>query len=264
MIMSHSTGFYDLQEALAQPDCAVCRLKGMATERYLDRLLWESVNDPGLRHDIRHAQGFCREHAWAMVSPGAALGVAIISHDVLKGLIGTLENARFGPLPALSLRRIREGLRRDEPAAATAELVARLVPQAECLACIHAREMEEGWVSTLVEHLLGEGGLLAAYEASAGLCLPHFRQALARVRDEAVFKALVDAQRRIWERLAGQLSERIRKSDFRFRDESWGEESDAWQRAVKAFRKEGKNKEAGKVEKKINNGKQQEKAKQDK
>jgi len=85
--MSRTTSFHDLREALAQPDCAVCRLKADATEHYLDSLLWESVNDP----------------------------------------------------------------------------------------------------------------------------------------------------RTLWERLAGQLGERIRKSDYRFRDEPWGQEGDAWRRAIPAL-----------------------------
>jgi hypothetical protein len=77
--------------------------------------------------------------------------------------------------------------------------------------------------------------LLAAYESSDGLCLPHFRQALTQVRDGRVFEALVNAQRAIWGRLVGQLGEFIRKSDHRFRGESWGEERDAWLRAIAAL-----------------------------
>ena len=77
--------------------------------------------------------------------------------------------------------------------------------------------------------------MLAAYESSDGLCLPHFRQALARVRDERVFEALINVQRVVWERLVSHLSEFIRKSDYRFQDESWGEERDAWLRAIAAL-----------------------------
>jgi hypothetical protein len=55
--------------------------------------------------------------------------------------------------------------------------------------------MERVFLSTLIENLLGEDGLLAAFESSDGLCLPHFRRALTQVRDKAVFEALVDTQR---------------------------------------------------------------------
>lgn len=94
--------------------------------------------------------------------------------------------------------------------------------------------MEEIYLDSLLNNLLAEDGLLTAYEASAGLCLPHFRQALIRVRDEAVYETLLNAQRAIWERLVGHLGEIIHKNDYRFRNEPWGEEADAWLRAIAA------------------------------
>jgi hypothetical protein len=233
--MSRTASYYDLRDALTQPGCPVCRLMARDTERYLDGLLWESVNDPGVRHKLREAQGFCHEHAWQLSRPGASLGVAILMHDVLGSVLGAMEGARFQALPGLSLRRAQESLDPGQPAAATADLVARLTAKAECPACIQVGQMEEIYLSTLNEHLLGEDGLLAAYEVSDGLCLPHFRQTLSSLREEAVFHALLAAQRTIWGRLVEHLGEFIRKNDTRFRDEPWGDESDAWVRALGAL-----------------------------
>lgn len=233
--MGRTMSFYDLRDALPQPGCAVCRLTALAIERYLDGLLWESVNDPGLRGDIRRARGFCHEHAWELVGDGASVGVAIIVRDVLQEVLAVLEGGKFQALPALSLRRTQETLDSKQPAAATAELVGQLNPQSPCPACAQAETMEDIYLSTLVEQLLGEDGLLAAYQASDGLCLPHFRRTLARVRDEAVFEALVSAQRAIWERLVGHLSEIIRKSDYRFQHEPRGEEVGGVKRAIAAL-----------------------------
>ncbi len=233
--MGRTMSFYDVRDALTQPGCAVCRLKTDSADRFLDSLLWESVNDPEMRHEIRQAQGFCHEHAWGLIRNGASLGVAIIMRDVLQSVLNSMEDAQFQALPSLSLRRARESLAPGQPAAATAELVAQLSPQAKCPACAQAEKMETIYLSTLLDHLLGEEGLLAAYESSDGLCLPHFRQALTCVHDEEVFEALVNAQRAIWEQLLGHLSEAIRKSDYRFRDEPRGEESGAWLRAITAL-----------------------------
>jgi len=230
--MSRTKSYYDLRAALTQPGCPVCRLTASDTERYLDGLLWESVNDPGVRHTIRQAGGFCHTHAWQLVRPGALLGVAILMNDVLRATLKALEDGRFQAVPALSLRHAQESLDRSQPAAATADLVARLTAKAECPACIHARQMEEIYLSTLTEHLLDEDGLLADYKASDGLCLPHFRQALACLRDQAAFDALLTAQRTIWGRLVEHLGEFVRKNDYRFQHESWGDEGDAWLRAI--------------------------------
>jgi len=232
---TQTASFYDLRDALAQPGCAVCRLKADSAERFLDRLLWESVNDVTSRHAIRQAQGFCHAHAWSLARTDASLGVAIILHDVLQSLLPAIASATFQAISPWSARRVHEALDPKQPAAATAEAVARLEPQAACPACAWVEKMERIYLDVLLGHLLGEDGLLAAYASSEGLCLPHFRQALAQVRDEQVFEALVGAQRTIWERLVGDLSEFIRKNDYRFRSETWGEERDAWLRAIAAL-----------------------------
>ena len=232
---AQTSSFYDLRDGLAEPGCVVCRLKAVSADRFLDNLLWESVNDPGRRQAIRQARGFCHQHAWSLVRPGASLGVAIVVRDVLQSALAAIEGAPFQATSPWSLRRLHEALVPRRPAAATTRLVARLEPQAACPACVWAEKMEGVYLRALLDHLLGEDGLLAAYRASDGLCLPHFRQALALVRDEGIFEALVDAQRAIWERLVGHLSEFIRKSDHRFRDETWGEERDAWLRAIAAL-----------------------------
>ena len=233
--MSRTMSFYDLRDDLAQPGCAVCRLKAKSAERFLDSLLWENVNDPRARRDIRRARGFCREHSWGLARDGASLGVAIIMRDVLQDVLDVMQDARFQTLPTFSLHRVYESLDSGQPAAAPAALAARLAPQSKCPVCAQAETMESIYLSTLVENLVGEGGLLAAYETSDGLCLSHFRQALTRVRDETVFEALMNTQRAIWERLVGHLSEVIRKSDYRFRDEPRGEENGAWLRAIAAL-----------------------------
>jgi hypothetical protein len=150
--------FYDLRDALAQPGCAVCHLKAEGTERYLDGMLWENVNDPGVRCDIRRARGFCHEHAWELVRDGASVGIAIIVRDVLQEVLAVLEGGKFQVLPTLSLRRTQEALDSKQAAAATAELVRQLSPQAPCPACAQAETMEDIYLSTLVEHLLGRTG----------------------------------------------------------------------------------------------------------
>ncbi len=65
--MSRHIAFYELRDAFAQPGCPLCRLEARVAERYLDFLLWERVNDPDLRQNLRQARGFCRDHAWMLV-----------------------------------------------------------------------------------------------------------------------------------------------------------------------------------------------------
>jgi len=230
--MSRTKSYYDVRDALTLPGCPLCRLRAGFTEQYLDRLIYENVNDPGLRRKIRQARGFCKEHAWGLARRGAALGVSIIMHDVLKEVLRAMDEGRFQALPTLSLTRVQEALDSKEPRSATTKFVSKLNPQATCPVCVRAREMEEAYYSAFLDNLLGEEGLLALYSASDGLCLPHFRQVLKRVDREATFRELVSAQRAIWTKLDEQLSEAIRKSDYRFSSEPLGEEGKAWLRAL--------------------------------
>jgi hypothetical protein len=231
--MNRTMSFYDVRDALVQPGCAICRLKASVADWYLDGLLWECVNDPGVRRNIRQARGFCREHGWGLVRHGASLGVAILMRDVLENVLKEMEGVGFQPEPAYLqlLRRVRKAVDSKRPAS-TDQLAAQLEPRAKCPACVSSETMEGIYLDALVENLLGEDGLLAAYEASEGLCLPHFRQALNRVHDEAVFEALVNAQRAIWGWMVGHLSEIIRKNDYRFRGEPLGEEVGGALRAI--------------------------------
>jgi len=231
--MSRTMSYYDLRDALGQPGCPVCRLTARDAERYLDGLRWEHVNDPGVQ--VREAQGFCRDHAWQLDRAGASLGVAILMRDALGSVLKAMDGARFQGRPAMSLRRAQQTLDAGQAAAAATDLAAWLVAKGECPACVHVREMETGYLSTLGEQLLGEEGLLQAYRASDGPCLPHFRLAPAYLREEPAFKALVAAQTAIWRRLLDQLAEHIRKNDYRFHDEAWGDERDAWLRALGAL-----------------------------
>jgi hypothetical protein len=227
--------YFDLRDAMAQPGCPVCRLKIDSADRFVDTLLWESVNDPEKRDRIRRARGFCHTHFWLLARASASLGVAIITNDVLTSLLRAMDAGGFDALPAVSLRRVQEAVDSRQPSAATARLVGHLEPEEPCSACVWADKMEGIYVDTVVRNLTGQDGLRADYEKSDGLCLPHFRHALARVRKRTTFEALVGAQRVVWERLVRHLGESISKSDYRRQGEAWGEEAGAWLRGIAAL-----------------------------
>jgi len=230
--MSRTMSYYDLRDAMREPGCPVCRLRHDSVEGYIESLLWESVTDPDRRRALRRSHGFCYRHAWALVRVSASLGVAIIGRDVLETLRHELERGAFQAVPTLSFRRVQEALDSDEPTEATAELVANLEPEAPCPACEWADKMEGLQLKALVGALGDDEEFRALYTSSDGLCLPHFRKALERVRSRESFDALVDAQQVIWNRLIEQLDESIRKNDHRYAKEAWGEETGSWIRLI--------------------------------
>ena len=85
--MARSRIYCELRDALSLPGCPLCRVEREATERYVDSLLYEKVNDPGVREAMRTSRGFCPQHAWLRDRHGASLGVAILTRDVLRTMV---------------------------------------------------------------------------------------------------------------------------------------------------------------------------------
>jgi len=91
--------FYDLKELFAESGCPICALKRRFEERYLDGLLYENVNDPGVRDRIRSQGGFCREHVRSLFDlRPSVLGISIIYDDVLRAYLHT-NNSLNGSCP---------------------------------------------------------------------------------------------------------------------------------------------------------------------
>jgi len=96
--------------------------------------------------------------------------------------------------------------------------------------CAQRDEAERRFLGTLLEHLEA-GELRGEYTDSSGLCLPHLERALRSAPPQAR-RFLVEAESEKLNRLVGELSEIIRKNDYRFRDEPWGAERDAGVRST--------------------------------
>ncbi|GIK75239.1 MAG: hypothetical protein BroJett021_42270 [Chloroflexota bacterium] len=220
----------DIIEAMATPGCAFCKLQQRAAERYLDAFLWESVNDPRLRREVSAARGFCNDHAWLLVRPGAALSAAIIYKDVVTGTAQLVKAAATGAGDGSFWQRVRAWLGRSQPA--DDPVVRALVPQRLCPVCTNAAEVEEHLCATVLSAMKQSGDFLTHYRSSSGLCVRHFSALIAHSRQPQQRTALIDAQLAIWQSLEGELSEFIRKNNHRFRGEKFGDERDSWERAI--------------------------------
>lgn len=230
--MSKHHIYFDLVEALKQPGCPVCRLAHSMTDSYLRALLHEMVLDVPLRDKLREALGFCQQHAWQLAAHEDGLGTAIIYRDVLNSVLRKMGSVGYEGAGALE--GLRSALRPSSPRPGTRRAVEDLSPAQSCLACVNYAEMEEVYLSSLLEHLALDT-LKDAYLASSGLCLPHLRRALQMVKEEKTFRQLLELQRPLWEALRAELDEFIRKHDYRFTSEGFDSERDSWLRAVAAI-----------------------------
>jgi len=158
--------FVSLSKACALPGCPICRIVAERTERYLDNLLFEHVSDRGFRAAHRASGGFCPEHSRGLASFRDGLAVAILGRDLLEDRIVAFKKRK------------------------------PLKPKARCPICVERERMETEFLTFLagvddVSSSAPEGTaslseddaaaveLRTAFEASSGLCAPHYETLLA-------------------------------------------------------------------------------------
>ncbi|HUF00162.1 MAG TPA: DUF6062 family protein, partial [Anaerolineales bacterium] len=219
-------------EACHKLGCPVCQLEQQSVERYLDNQFYENVNTPAWRNRLRGSLGFCHEHAWLAVNKrlGDALGFSIIYHDIVNSILKELNDGGSparAPLGWTSLlRQIPEKARHM-----IGKMLSALAPRKRCPVCEHRDEATRNILSVLVEELKTPE-MMAALQASEGLCLPHLRLALEHVRDLSVCETLLTIHREKLASLRSELAEFIRKNDYQLIEEGFGKEGDAWLRAI--------------------------------
>jgi hypothetical protein len=195
--------YHELREAFAPGYCPLCYLVAVGTERHLRFLFHESVNDPGIREELRASLGYCARHTSDAARFGNALGVSILYHD----------------LTTQAIRRLRaQASRRQAPS------------RAPCPLCRDEQQDAVRYAGALAD-ALREGEMKTLYGRSYGLCVPHLEVVLSQASHEvaAFLCAQEDARLSL---LAQELGEFIRKSDYRFAGEPAGQERDAWRRAL--------------------------------
>jgi uncharacterized protein DUF6062 len=218
--------YHRLLEALGEAGCPVCSLRHAAVHRYLEGILYESVNDVGLRQTLIRSRGFCREHAWELVGLGDSLATAIIYRDQVVQAIETVQHAS-----GRSDGKRDFGSRTAAAGGPAAFIRRRRTAEAPCPACHVADEATARYLSALVQHV-ADPEVRAAIERSSFLCLPDAVRALEISRSPDQIRTILEITAAKLSRLHEDLAELIRKRDYRFAHEPKGEEQTSWFRAV--------------------------------
>jgi len=177
--------------------CQACA----AAERAV-RALVAQATDPSTAETEFNWLGICNTHAWQ--------------------LAGQIE-----PVRAIVVARLQAALRRlsESDSAGSGRFGQRKAPavrtgQGECPFC--------GAMTAAAEALLE-----SAPAGQAALCLPHLCAALGSTRRRERVQALANTALAQFNTLEEELSELIRKSDYRFRDEPRGQEATSWTRTAR-------------------------------
>ncbi|MBN1269398.1 MAG: hypothetical protein JXB04_07415 [Kiritimatiellae bacterium] len=214
MAADQHTSYFNVLDALkSETGCALCFLEAKAVRSSLESVMYESVNDRGVRAALGRSKGYCRAHAATLLDIGDAFGTAILYQDVVRDLREALQALDQGRRVARSRWRV-------------------WLDHAGCPACRIQHEARNRYGGTLLSGLSQEE-MRSAFDASAGLCVPHLLHLLDAVTDQGTRAYLIETHRVKYGRLLRELEEFCRKHDYRHAGEGFGREGDSWRRAVR-------------------------------
>jgi hypothetical protein len=197
------TPYFELLEAVRESGCPICRLAIRSGDRFLETYSYEHVNDIEIRDLVRAAKGFCHNHTWRLFHEHSPLGTALTYYDILGEAaqqIGTAKDQQ-GFLSSLA-GRVRKAL----------------TPQGTCLGCDAQSNAEQRHLGLLLETLRGDREAQETYGTSDGLCLLHLRAALRTRPSRSATEILLRVQEKRIAAVREQMSEIVRKADYRVKD----------------------------------------------
>jgi hypothetical protein len=220
---------FEMKRALerAPHTCPTCAFVDDGVRNHIDALFYERAVDVATRETIRAARGFCRHHARLVSRHADALGTALILRDVLINDLRDLEHGMY-----------------DRPVARPGQFArffdsksGGLPPRTPCPLCVVEGDIEVLATDNLLGGL-GDADFATAFRASDGLCIPHFRLAFERCQDQDTWRAVLETERVMMERITQELEELARKYDYHSHDKPTGAEAGAWRRALDLTSKE--------------------------
>ena len=210
--MDKHTPYYELLEAIRQSGCPICRLAIRSGDRFLETYSYEHVNDIEIRELVRAAMGFCHHHTWRLFHEHSPLGTALTYFDILGEASQQIASSK-----------VQQGFLRSLAARARK----RLTPQGTCLGCDAQSNAEQRYLGLLVETLRGDREAQETYADSDGLCLLHLRAALVSRPSRDATDLLLRVQEKRIAAVRAQMSEIVRKADYRVKDRVTSEDIDS-------------------------------------
>jgi len=224
--------YFNLLDALKENTCPVCFLVKTKIHKSMDDFLYEKVNDPGVRQEIRKSFGYCNTHAWQLQKMGDGFGLSLIYADLFNLFIGQLEGF-LADKKKSSAARFKNLFRRGTKVIETEK------NKSACPICKECREIEKRYISLLIEHF-DDAEFYVHFKQSLGLCIPHLSTTLELCKDKRIARELISIEAGKMRSLKKELEEFAAKHDYRFSKGGFGKEGDSWVRAIeKITGKEG-------------------------
>ncbi|NSW90630.1 MAG: hypothetical protein HPY74_08145 [Firmicutes bacterium] len=224
--------YHELLDCMESDGCPICMLINKNIDRFIDGLLYESVNDIKIRDNINKAKGFCNYHAWRLQQEGDPLAHSIIYGDLVNTAIKEIE----------SFLKETEGLEKaylkfsNRSNHMLKQLKHSLNGEAECPLCKMVEESEKVYITSMTEYIFADKEFNIKFQKNSFMCVPHMLKMLEYCSSLSSIKTVLKIQLERFKEMSGYLSEIKRKSDYRFFNEPHSsEEKKAWITAVKLW-----------------------------
>ncbi len=202
--------------------CPFCRLYDGLEEKELDLILGASMMEPDVRIKT-NAAGFCRRHLDMMFTRKNRLGMALMMESHLAETRRMLEKGDFVKLNRLSA-----------PVGGS------------CYVCTRIEYALNKMLENAVWLWDADPEFRVKLDAQKCLCLPHTarwlevgRDMLNRKKYAAFAEEVTSVALRYYDTLSEDVSWFVKKFDYRYENEPWGNAKDAVERCIRLLRTRG-------------------------
>ena len=229
-------------------ECLLCALERKTELGEAERYLGASVMEPDTRVQVNE-KGFCRHHHAMLYGMSNRLGHALMleSHMIetrerTEKIYKKLEKAA-GTLKETGLAGRLGGKAKGADAAVRESIEELDRMTGSCLMCETIEENMERYLHTFLHLYRNDSDFRSRLAAGKGLCLPHMGRLLKAASKELAPKELGElitmltrVEKQNMDRMQEDISWFIKKFDYRYEKESWGNSKDAVERTVNKIR----------------------------
>lgn len=210
-----SKSFHELLEAFKKEGCPLCRVVTFSIDSYFESMLYESVNDPKVRSDLRKSLGYCIKHSLQLKKVVEKtynkFGVSIIIKDVTKELIKKLDK-----LSKLSLKEFKKNT----------------IISHNCPACVHQQSYENSYYLEILSNLENKR-FFNKFLESDGLCLNHSLTLLKMIKDSKIRNKIIENQKIKLSKINKDLEAFIEKHSYQNKEKITLNEANAFEKAIR-------------------------------
>ena len=213
---------FEAAMAAEEITCPFCRLYDDLEEKELDLILGASMMEPDVRIKT-NAAGFCRRHLDSMFTRKNRLGMALMMESHLAETRRMLEKGDFARLNRLCA-----------PSGGS------------CYVCSRIDYALGKMLENAVWLWDADPEFQKKLDAQKCLCLPHTarwlqigRDMLNRKKYAAFSEAVISVALRYYDTLSEDVSWFVKKFDYRYDEEPWGNAKDAVERCIRLLRARG-------------------------